>query len=598
MFWRFGFHSPYAINAKLDEPGVKLEDLFEEGEFLSEAKNHNRKLIEFLMKRETIAALISYSLKGVPPGSSTPENYEEEEHLKLRKYSYMACETIACEWSFILDELSTTSCLDVLFSYPKEQTRHNFLLSNNFARVLGILITLRPLQLADYLERSQDAVLDLLEVLHCAAVAQQLPRIAYAATQQRTLTIFRFLGIVEKILTKFLESKDAEVVANTFEILKDFVLQASGGNVSTDLIAPLLTNETLKKILDASLQSESRQHLLRGIELFNTILQFGQDQLSRNSNAVYVDTILVAVSSSMDKVALILKDFQAPDVKLSSGTLSPPLGLERIRLTEFVFSLMVLNHTDIEKAFGTNAIISNILDLFFKYPSNSLFQGVVYKMILSIIEGSSSELKDQLFIGAQLIPRIITNYEPTDPSAPEAHNNHGHRGFLTLICVHIQTFSSNCSSYLNAEWDAFVDGPLAKRCEKERPPNYDDNQAQQSYGAEPELNPALRINNDDEDDDDEDESYMSNLRFSNVEDAGNINSTSEEPNDLIQRELDMLEYGAADAPESQDDDTPTAPQESNMEIESDASVEEEEPNAKEAGSDQQSTEKSESLSES
>ena len=59
MFWRFGFNSTSALDALLDKEGVTLEEVLVEDELIQEVKAQNTKLLAFLGRTDSIAALVA-----------------------------------------------------------------------------------------------------------------------------------------------------------------------------------------------------------------------------------------------------------------------------------------------------------------------------------------------------------------------------------------------------------------------------------------------------------------------------------------------------------------------------------------------------------
>lgn len=61
MFWRFGGYSSIsAIDTLLDKPDVTLEEVLDESDLMSELKQNNSKLVEYLREDEILKRLLDY----------------------------------------------------------------------------------------------------------------------------------------------------------------------------------------------------------------------------------------------------------------------------------------------------------------------------------------------------------------------------------------------------------------------------------------------------------------------------------------------------------------------------------------------------------
>jgi hypothetical protein len=88
-FWRtFGFHSVSSIETLLDKDSFTLEELLDEEDLLSECKSQNQKLMDYLLRPETLTNLLNYLTVQPPPDAD----------LKVKqKYPYLACEILCLE---------------------------------------------------------------------------------------------------------------------------------------------------------------------------------------------------------------------------------------------------------------------------------------------------------------------------------------------------------------------------------------------------------------------------------------------------------------------------------------------------------------------
>ena len=97
MFWSLGHFNSAALDSILDrEGGFTLDEILEEDDLLQECKAQNQKLLDFLVKPETIKALIAYITEMPPEDAGEGRSY---------KYPYVASELLSCDVPALRDVL-------------------------------------------------------------------------------------------------------------------------------------------------------------------------------------------------------------------------------------------------------------------------------------------------------------------------------------------------------------------------------------------------------------------------------------------------------------------------------------------------------------
>jgi len=80
MFWRFGgYANVSSIDSILEKDNLKLEDLLDESDLISELKQHNAKLIEYLRQEPILQQLLEYVVAPKLEPVATPQDEEEDE---------------------------------------------------------------------------------------------------------------------------------------------------------------------------------------------------------------------------------------------------------------------------------------------------------------------------------------------------------------------------------------------------------------------------------------------------------------------------------------------------------------------------------------
>eukprot|EP00002_Diphylleia_rotans_P030491 TRINITY_DN626_c0_g1_i1.p1 TRINITY_DN626_c0_g1~~TRINITY_DN626_c0_g1_i1.p1 ORF type:complete len:640 (+),score=147.50 TRINITY_DN626_c0_g1_i1:45-1964(+) len=501
MFWRFGFHSPSAIDAKLDKPDVTVEEILQDDDLLQECKGHNRKLIDFLSRPSTLEAVFSYAFAGAAVGQETDPNLEDRSNLSTRKLSYLSCEVIGCEISFVLDELATPAVLDNLFSYADKPLRHNFLLSNHFSRAVNVLLTRKPLELVEYLESKPELLTKLLGLLHIFQVSELLPSMAISPSDGRMVALFEKASLLKGVLDAISQSTDEEVINNAANSVIDITSLVLGGKASGAVLQPILNADILGKFIDDSFLLEQRIRLRHGLRIITKLLEHAKDHSSKTTDSSLVDAIVAALKPRFTKLATIIKEFQAPKVSLSSGILSPPVGLERILAAELVSLLAGLDNQGVDSELGESGVLQALLDIFFNYPCNNLFHGKVQEIVTFAIERETSSLNEHIFGKGNLLGRIRASYGSDDSDPKRSLFNYCHRGFLTKMSNTVQSMACKFLNYSNEDWDKFVNGPLVQENEREKAPVYDEPETN-NHTSSLENNAPTGFLDDDDDDGD------------------------------------------------------------------------------------------------
>ncbi|RXK35273.1 hypothetical protein M231_07471 [Tremella mesenterica] len=120
-------------------------------------------------------------------------------------------------------------------------------------------------------------------------------------------------------------------------------------------------------------------------------------------------------------------------------------------------------------------VLPTIVDLFFEYPQNDFLHHVVYDTLQQVLNGRlgpglNRELAVELIKEAKLIERILDAQRLNDQMV-KSHKQPrlAYMGHIILIAEDVVKFLARCppelyvliqDSFINSEWEAFVDGPL------------------------------------------------------------------------------------------------------------------------------------------
>lgn len=206
MFWRFGGHPNVSVvDTLLDKPDVSLEELLDEPELISELKQHNTKLIEYLREDHILKRLLEYVV--APPlindddnddndndddqnkdndaktksttekssGSDQqnakqkdsdilgPEDLERAEKQRT-KFAYIACEILSSEtWSILESIMLNEAYLREFWNFMKRPAPLDSAQAGYFTKVNEVLFDKKTEEMLDFFRSLKGIVPDILQ---------------------------------------------------------------------------------------------------------------------------------------------------------------------------------------------------------------------------------------------------------------------------------------------------------------------------------------------------------------------------------------------------------------------------------------------------
>ena len=132
-FWRtFGFHTVSPVETILEKDNFTLEELLDEEDILQECKSQNQKLLDYLLRVDTLDKLLFYLT------NDPPENAPSKQR---QKYPYLACEILCLEVWDICDAIyDNANLLDRLWGFLDLEPPLSPLTSSYICRVAAVLL--------------------------------------------------------------------------------------------------------------------------------------------------------------------------------------------------------------------------------------------------------------------------------------------------------------------------------------------------------------------------------------------------------------------------------------------------------------------------
>jgi SIT4-associating protein SAP185/190 len=194
MFWRFGGYATIStVDTLLDKPDVSLEELLDEAELISELKQHNTKLIEYLREDHILKRLMEYVVApplineedddddADEPDSAARQSDDEPSEEKGKhdlldpedldraekqrsKLAYIACEILSSEtWSILESIMLNEAYLRDFWAFVKRPAPLDSLQAGYFTKVNEVLFDKKTEEMLDFFKSLPDIIPSILQ---------------------------------------------------------------------------------------------------------------------------------------------------------------------------------------------------------------------------------------------------------------------------------------------------------------------------------------------------------------------------------------------------------------------------------------------------
>jgi len=221
MFWKFNILTSSKIDSLLEKEDITLKELMEEDDILQECKSQNKKLVEFLTKKESMEELMNLIVK---------EPIDDEDEKVRYKYPNIACELLTSDVNMINDSLADNpELLNQLYAFLEIESPLNPLLASFFSKVMGLLITRKPDVFVTFLKERGEKTLvpQILHHLSTSAIMDLLLRIVTCIESPiLRLSMLEWLNdqhLVRKLVGLISVEVDEERQYNSAQALSDIV---------------------------------------------------------------------------------------------------------------------------------------------------------------------------------------------------------------------------------------------------------------------------------------------------------------------------------------------------------------------------------------
>lgn len=468
-FWRtFGFHTISQVETILEREHFTLEELLDEEELLQECKSHNKKLIEYLAKTETLHQLITYL---------TVEPDENAENKRKMRYPLLACEILCSELWAVYDAIfENEGHLDGLYGYLNKPTL-NPMLVGYISKVVGTLLQKKSIESMNFLKNKKDAIFgNLLKHLDNPSIIELLIKIigSEAAEPNGILHWLSEANLISILINKLSPMYSAEVHENAAQALVEITLIS---HPSSPLLAQIESQEAITQLFDLILAPGDNPSILSSgltilMELFKKTSQESFNTQAKLETLAPVHSVLVKNFEKFNK--LLIDPANKSTLTLTTGTIVP-LGIIRLKIVEFILCLIKTNYACLHHELVTSGLLNACLDLFFIFVWNNFLHATMDCILATIFDGENQDLKISLVKDCHLFDRIVAANKENEAAVAEPKGmRRGNMAFITrianLICLEAQR-NEPLAKLVEAHegWKLFVSTSLAKTQQLEAP---------------------------------------------------------------------------------------------------------------------------------
>ncbi|XP_062917891.1 serine/threonine-protein phosphatase 6 regulatory subunit 3-like isoform X2 [Mobula hypostoma] len=513
MFWKFDLHTSSHIDTLLDKEDVTLTELMDEEDILQECKAQNRKLLDFLVRSQSMHDLVTYITQEPPDDMDEKVKY---------KYPNISCELLTSDVAQLNDRLAEDEpLLTRLYNFLENDPPLNPLLASFFSKVLSILISRKPDQIIAFLRKRDAFVSLMLKHIGTSALMDLLLRLLTCIEppqlRQEVLNWLNEENIIQHLIEMIQPSQDEDRHSNASQSLceiirlsRDQMIQMQSLPEPDPLLSSIEKQDTLEHLLTNVLDKEKTESaIVNCIQILLTLLETRRPAFEGQLEICPTGMNHAAFSVSNNTLQAIrkrLKDFhqilleppKKSPMKTTWGILNTPVGNTRLNVVRLVASLLQTNTYSINAELVELNTMDVLLDMYFRYIWNNFLHVQVEICIATIlgsppprdtsIENNIEENLDtagenilikHLFQKCQLIQRILDAWENNEKEQSEGGRRKGYMGHLTRIAnavVHnaekgpnsalINQLLKDLDEDYRERWETFTTGSLAETNKK------------------------------------------------------------------------------------------------------------------------------------
>jgi len=449
MFWKFGFHTPSAIDGILDRDDFTLEELLEDEDILQECRNQNQKLVDFLSKPDVVKTMLELVTTD-PPGPI--------EDLQRFKLPNVASEVLTTDIQGVSDVICEKESLDMIWGILEGEAPLNPLLASYFAKIIKNLLNRRPDQITQYIYESEkelfnllishiatSAVMDLVRVMTTMDTgANELPLNIWLARDKQLVAVLT--GIFDVAAT----GADEEMLSNSATLITDLI--NDGRKEAIDLqemrsLSPFLHQlegeEFLGGLLDNLLTKGDAATLHLGLPVLLTLLgdtNRGEDEqppslMDEKRHEEEVKCVMKSLVPRMSAVHALLE-------RVDPETGAIRLGSVRLQAARILEMMCSASYLEVEEELVALGSVTQMMALFEQFPENNFLHKFLESIVSNVFKNPPKDvyqapLMKQLLVDGKFLTFVERCFmlNEADERDPRGHRR-GYMGHLVTMAIY------------------------------------------------------------------------------------------------------------------------------------------------------------------
>eukprot|EP01133_Synstelium_polycarpum_P017757 gene17757-21180_t len=462
-FWRnFGFHPISHIETILDRDTFTLDELLDEDELLQECKLQNQRLIDFIIKPESLTLLFEYV---------TQEANEDAERKRKETYPFLASEILCMDIGALIEAVyRDEQYLSQLYEILDKPT-FNLSLASHISKVAINFLGRKTIETMSYIKKQDNIIDKFIKHLDKSPIVDILLKIISIEELQGgagTLDWLDKSDLIGGIVTKFDPALDSEFHENASFILSEIV-ELTRNFSESPLIAKLEGEEMIQKLYKYILSDVPLgTSFLHGLTVVIKLLRRHKDNhdVIANTPLESLGSLFKESLQHTEELNEMLRKPSDDSFTTTTGILSPPLGFHRLKIIEFFADLINSRYLCIDQKFMELGILTTCLDLFFKYPWNNLLHSQINQICQIVLYSENDDLKISMLEASDLLNRIVKGNDENTAEINQVKGiRFGYMGFLNNIAYSItEVAKSNplLKQFIdtNPKWEIFVQDSL------------------------------------------------------------------------------------------------------------------------------------------
>eukprot|EP00041_Stephanoeca_diplocostata_P030411 m.919388 g.919388 ORF g.919388 m.919388 type:complete len:735 (+) comp23751_c0_seq2:288-2492(+) len=491
MFWKFGFTTPSNIDNILQQENFTLQELLDDDDILSECRNQNKKLTDYLSQPENIRTLLEYVVNEPSDG--------DDERTRF-KYPNIAAEVLTSECWPIMDAMCKPEPMDLLWTTLDRPAPLNPLLASFFTKIVVMLLGKEVKAVSSYFFEHPDIADKLISHLGTPSIMDVIMKMTSIEMNDgddddsgsNDMAEFwsrdgHLVGILVGLFDTANSGASDQVLYNAAILMEDLVVAGRKEAIEMQeyshpspylqqLTSVEMLNELLTHILAEGTLPKAREY---GLNLINVLLQEterGEEEapptdMDKERYEKEVQLILKALTPRLSDMHGLLTSCVPEGLVTASGNLKHALGSTRLSVIATIVAFVTKNDAEVDAQIQSLGTIPILLELFEQLPHNNFLHAHVCTIVehilmnpTSISDGPLRPLHEHLFKECNLVDKIIEWYKSSLVRVGEMKERAGYHGHLLRMANCIDALKKDASPVaqyfagtdVESNWNTFV----------------------------------------------------------------------------------------------------------------------------------------------